>query len=270
MNFPLEDDFNDILQKAAQGLSLSTTELAAQSGLTESRLKKLFSGKFDEADLRTLTPLLGLRADALCLIAKNEWRPQEHTLDGLWQIPSHYGSMQVNAYFTKVPGTRKAILFDTGTDASAVKELLTAASLTLSAIFLTHTHTDHVAALEEIRNSADQPAIYAPSREPINGAYLLKHKNKIGFETLSVEARLTRGHSCGGMSYIIEGLGPMIVAIVGDAIFAGSMGRAFVSYQDALRSNKTEILSLPPSTILCPGHGPMTSVEEELKHNPFF
>ena len=60
------------------------------------------------------------------------------------------------------------------------------------------------------------------------------------------------------------------VAIVGDAIFAGSMGGGMVSYDDALRTNKEKILSLSGDTILCPGHGPMTTISEEKTNNPFF
>jgi glyoxylase-like metal-dependent hydrolase (beta-lactamase superfamily II) len=63
---------------------------------------------------------------------------------------------------------------------------------------------------------------------------------------------------------------PCPVAIVGDAIFAGSMGGGMVSYEDALRTNRDKIMTLPDKTILCPGHGPITSVGEEKKYNPFF
>jgi glyoxylase-like metal-dependent hydrolase (beta-lactamase superfamily II) len=60
------------------------------------------------------------------------------------------------------------------------------------------------------------------------------------------------------------------VVIVGDALFAGSMGGGMVSYADALRTNRREIMTLPPQTVICPGHGPMTTVAEERAHNPFF
>jgi len=53
-------------------------------------------------------------------------------------------------------------------------------------------------------------------------------------------------------------------------VFAGSMGGGAVSYADAMRTNRAEIMSLPAETILCPGHGPLTTVGEELQHNPFF
>ena len=68
---------------------------------------------------------------------------------------------------------------------------------------------------------------------------------------------------------MVEGLAQSL-GIVGDAIFAGSMGGGMVSYQDALRTNREQILTLSDETILCPGHGPLTSVGEEKAHNPFF
>ena len=71
------------------------------------------------------------------------------------------------------------------------------------------------------------------------------------------------------MTYVIEGL-KRPVAIVGDSLFAGSMGGGSVSYEDALQNNLKKILTLPDETMLCPGHGPMTTVGEEKVHNPFF
>ena len=71
------------------------------------------------------------------------------------------------------------------------------------------------------------------------------------------------------MTFFIRGL-DQPVAIVGDSLFAGSMGGGNVSYEDAVRNNLEKILTLPNDTILCPGHGPMTTVAEEKKHNAFF
>jgi hydroxyacylglutathione hydrolase len=59
-------------------------------------------------------------------------------------------------------------------------------------------------------------------------------------------------------------------AMVGDTIFAGSMARGFVSPSMLRQEVRAQILSLPPQTLLCPGHGPVTTVAEELDHNPFF
>jgi hydroxyacylglutathione hydrolase len=63
---------------------------------------------------------------------------------------------------------------------------------------------------------------------------------------------------------------PRPIAVVGDSIFAGSMGGGNVSYKEAIKNNVEKILTLPDETIICPGHGPMTTVGEEKAHNPFF
>ena len=81
--------------------------------------------------------------------------------------------------------------------------------------------------------------------------------------------RTTSGHSKGGTTYLVEGLARPL-AIVGDAIFAGSMGGGMVSFDDAWKNNREKILTLPDETVLCPGHGPLTSVSEEKRNNPFF
>ena len=86
---------------------------------------------------------------------------------------------------------------------------------------------------------------------------------------LRIDLLQTSGHSVGGITYWVRGL-QRPVAIVGDAIFAGSMGGGMVSYEDALRNNREKILALPEETVLCPGHGPLTTVGEERQHNPFF
>ena len=48
------------------------------------------------------------------------------------------------------------------------------------------------------------------------------------------------------------------------------MGGGMVSYEDALRTNRQHIFSLPDDTVVCPGHGPMTSIKEEKQMNPFY
>jgi glyoxylase-like metal-dependent hydrolase (beta-lactamase superfamily II) len=87
--------------------------------------------------------------------------------------------------------------------------------------------------------------------------------------SLRIEVKLTNGHSPGGTSYVVRGL-KTPVAIVGDSLFAGSMGGAPNEYQKALRNNEEKLLALPENTLICPGHGPLTTVGDELVHNPFF
>jgi len=104
----------------------------------------------------------------------------------------------------------------------------------------------------------------------VAGAKSIQAGHRFQLGNLSIEARLTDGHSPGGCSYVISGL-ERPVAIVGDSIFCLSQGGAPADrFETALRNNRREILSLPDETVLCPGHGPMTTVAFEKAHNPFF
>jgi hydroxyacylglutathione hydrolase len=135
-------------------------------------------------------------------------------------------------------------------------------------ILLTHTHPDHIADLERLKSETDAAA-FVSKLEPIAGAETFEPGRKFHIGSLTVDTRLTSGHSRGGITYVVQGL-PKRLAVVGDAIFAGSMGGGAVSYADALRNNCQQILTLPEDTILCPGHGPLTTICEEKRHNPFF
>ena len=135
-------------------------------------------------------------------------------------------------------------------------------------ILLTHAHPDHVADLPALREKTGAH-VFTPARESVPGAEMIEEGKRFRVGKIDIEARLTWGHSPGGMTYVAKGLARP-VAIVGDSLFAGSMGGGNVSYGDAVRNNLEKILTLPDETIICPGHGPMTSVGEEKKHNPFF
>lgn len=89
---------------------------------------------------------------------------------------------------------------------------------------------------------------------------------------LRITHRDTPGHAEDGTTYIV-GMWPEDAphaAMVGDALFAGSIGRGNQSWDLARQQVREQILSLPPETLLCPGHGPLTTVFEEKGHNPFF
>ena len=79
----------------------------------------------------------------------------------------------------------------------------------------------------------------------------------------------TPGHSPGGMSYLLEGAETPVV-FVGDALFCYSIGKVAEAYEFALAQIRRKILNMPEETILCPGHGPLTTVAFERSHNPFF
>ena len=110
---------------------------------------------------------------------------------------------------------------------------------------------------------------FVSEREPTEGAEPFAHGREFAIGALTVQTRRTSGHSRGGVTYVVTGLARGL-AVVGDAVFAGSMGGGLVSYDEALKTNRASIFSLPDDTVICPGHGPLTTVGEEKIHNPFF
>ena len=265
---PLEDTFADILGKAQRGLAIADSELSAKSGVGQPDLKLLRSGKFDEGMVRKVAPHLGLNPDFLVAIALEQWRPHPVELEGLYAVNTEFGDMTVNAFLIWDRASREAVIFDTGSDVSLLLDFLKENSLTLKYILLTHTHGDHIFDLDRLQEKTGAPA-YVSHREPLAGAKSFAAGEGFTVGNLKIETRQTWGHSPGGITYVIRGLAKP-VAVVGDALFAGSMGGGNISYADALATDRAEILTLPEETVICPGHGPMTTVGEEKRHNPFF
>jgi hydroxyacylglutathione hydrolase len=270
MSIPLEDNFEDIIGKAMRGLHISESDLATRTRIDRDTLGRLCRGEFgDEAALLKIAPMLDLHARSLTMAASKAWRPREVTMEGLAQFNTPYRDMRVNAFLIWDPASRDAAVFDTGTNVDPLLAEADSRGLTLRFIFITHTHNDHVADLDRLRAAAPGARVLANRAEPWPGAEVFAEGATFPLGGLSVETRTTSGHSVGGTTYVVTGL-PRPVAVVGDALFAGSMGGGMISYADALRNNREKILTLPDDTIICPGHGPMTSVGEEKRHNPFF
>jgi glyoxylase-like metal-dependent hydrolase (beta-lactamase superfamily II) len=122
--------------------------------------------------------------------------------------------------------------------------------------------------LEPLRGATGAPA-YVSAAEALEGAEPIEAGRVFEVGKLRIEARKTTGHSRGGLSYYVTGLASPLV-VVGDALFAGSMGGGMVSWADALANNRREIFTLPDETIICPGHGPLTTVGLEKAHNPCY
>jgi glyoxylase-like metal-dependent hydrolase (beta-lactamase superfamily II) len=269
MPIPLEDNFTDVIGKAARGLGLADSAVASRAGLAVEAVQRLRAGHFNEHAARLAAPVLGLNPRALIDLAQNRYAPAPITnFHGLAQFNTPFGDMTVNAYLVWDPASKDAAAFDTGGDCSGILDQIRASALTLRYILLTHTHGDHIFDLDRLRESTGAP-VFVSGREPLPGAEPIEPGREFALGSLKIATRLTWGHSRGGITWVVNGLARP-VAIVGDALFAGSMGGGMVSYQDALRTNREEIFSLPDNTILCPGHGPMTSVREEREHNPFF
>lgn len=265
MSIPLEDLFNDVINKAQRGLGLTNVVLADQVGVTAAAVEATKEGATDASVLMKLAAALGLHGPSLAEMSDHAWAPESVELEGLAQFNTTFHDMTVNAYLIWDPATKEAAAFDTGATAQPIVEKIQELGLTLKYLFLTHTHPDHVADISTLR----APEVLVSELEPHAEAVSFVPGTEWFVGGLRIASRVTTGHSKGGTTYVITGL-QKPVAIVGDALFASSMGGGAVSYTDALATNRSQIFTLADETIVCPGHGPMTTVGEEKRHNPFY
>src|SRR4051794_28807679 len=134
MPIPLEDTFADIIGKARRGLGVSDNELAERSGAKADAIGQLFDGTFDRATLERVAPLLQLDARSLSELAEGKYRPNDVDLDGLAQFTTPYHDVQVNAYLVWDPKSKEAVVFDSGTDCSAMLDHAKRNGLTIKLI----------------------------------------------------------------------------------------------------------------------------------------
>lgn len=267
-NIPLEDNFTDVVGKAQRGLRISDLELAKRAGIGGSQLNAFKEGAFDAGMARKLAAVLNLGAEALVELGQKAWYPHSHETPGLVSFNTAYEDMTVNSYLVFDAQTRQAAVFDTGSTCAEMVDYAKAHHLAIEMIFLTHTHVDHVADLERLEALTDA-AVYVGELEDFRGALPFAAGKVFHLGGLKIETRRTSGHARGGITYVVSGLQRRL-AVVGDALFAASMGGGAISYEEALVTNRKEIFSLPDDTIICPGHGPLTTVGEQKKHNAFY
>jgi glyoxylase-like metal-dependent hydrolase (beta-lactamase superfamily II) len=273
----LEDHLGDILAKA-RAMSTVPAEAAAQAaGLSLAEMAELEkSGRVPAArtlDFNALAKLLDLDALKLEGIAKG-WTPSSKDL-GQWRelrcVTTTAGDMPVNCYLAWDEVSRDAALFDTGWEGEPIFRLIAENQLQLRHIFITHSHQDHIAALGAVRDRFPKARLHTSA--PLCPVDQRNRPNDfIHLGSLRITHRDTPGHAPDGVTYIV-GTWPEDaphVAFVGDAMFAGSIGRGNQSWELARRKIREQIFTLPPETLLCPGHGPLTTVAEEKEHNPFF
>lgn len=268
-DLPLEDTWKDVLRKAVRGLDLTEAQLAQRAGLLPGEVTSILGGRFEAGGVERLAEALGLDGPALLALARGEYHPGGIALPaGMVRFTSDWDGLQVHSYLAWDLGTREAVAFDTGADAGEMLEFVARHGLKLRFLLLTHGHGDHLFDLDRVVEKTGAQA-WIGEGEDLPGIATFSAGREFQAGSLRIGTRLTKGHAPGGITYVIQGL-ERPVAVVGDALFAGSMGGPVISYADCLRTNREEILSLPPETILCPGHGPLTTVALEMAHNPFF
>lgn len=272
-HIPIEDDFEDVLQKAMRGHGLTLETLAQRVELPMRDIRSLLEGNYASGIARLVARQLSLNHHSLHELATKPIRPNCRLPDCIqlhnapFPVPG-YEEMTVNSYSVRLgKDAQEGLLFDVG---SCFKNVFGAKSRTIRPgwhLFLTHTDPDHITKFAKLAKIVAH--LHAPVDEPYGNALPVRVGELYKWGGVQVTALQTVGHSPGGMSYLLEGVGRPI-AFVGDAIFCYSIGKVRGHYDSALAQIQSNILGLPGETILCPGHGPITTVEFERRHNPFF
>lgn len=266
----LEDNWHDVISKAARGLHVDTAALAKRHW-NEKSATELFEGICHPATLAAMAEALDLDGDSLLAMTVDHYHPGPITIPkNFKRFTTSYHGMNVNSYLFWSDENKTAVAFDTGAEIAPLLKSLEQHQLCLGAIFLTHGHNDHICQLQELIEHTGASA-WIDQRDAVTGAQPLTpdHRHQLD-STITIEICHTPGHSPGGTTYVIHGISPMI-SIVGDALFAGSVGSIPPRvYQTALQAIREKILSLPENTIIAPGHGPLTTVGKEKRSNPFF
>ena len=198
------------------------------------------------------------------------------------------GPFETNCYVYS-PDGQAAWIFDPGLEPRDVIEHVRKMQLRPEAIVLTHAHADHILGLPDVLEAfpgtplliheAEQDWIADPALNlsagfgmPFSGPQptdTLSHALALAIGDQSWQVRHTPGHSPGSCSFIAPG---GRLAIVGDTLFSGSIGRTDLpggDFDQLAESIRRELYGLDAQCLCLPGHGPTTTVGQERQHNPF-
>ena len=201
------------------------------------------------------------------------------------------GSFQVSAYV--VIDDAKAMIVDAPEGAEAIVAFCEGRKLVPELLVNTHGHADHIAANAAMKQRwpglkiaigrDDAPMLASPLRNlsALLGARikspeadrLLADGDRIEVGSARLEVLATPGQTPGGISlYAADGPGGRGIVFTGDALFAGGIGRTDfpgASHKTLLESLRNRLLTLPPDTLVYPGHGPASTIGEEARDNPW-
>ena len=273
----LEDELGDIVRKARSGLGIEVPQLAQSAGLSERELKALevYTFKPSEQQVRALAAALQLGADQLWEIADEAWSAPQvpWAIGGTYSIECLTNDYPEHCYVVTAQNG-ECVVIDPGAQPERVIAAATGAGRKPVGILITHRHQDHTGALVPVQAATRAPVFI--HQEDVEGAAGVpsasvngfEHDDKISAGGIQFATLHTPGHTPGSVTYVITASGET-AAFCGDTMFAGSAGNARASYPALLKSLREKLATLPPDTILYPGHGPQTTLANELQRNPF-
>jgi hydroxyacylglutathione hydrolase len=272
----LEDELGDVLEKALKLVGWREDELALRSGVDVNRIKDVLDYRYDipADDLRALAHALklndvGVRALAAGSYPQPELRDLPFRLDVL-AMP--YGVGVVNAYLVRpAEAEDAALLIDSGHCSDALERAWPNDAQRLDAHLVTHWDPDHTGGCGETLARFDLSHCCGPgpARE---GVRVLRDGEVLTVGEFRVEALSTPGPAREHLCYLV-GLGKdpeaHRVLFSGDLFFCGSIGGGFHDQSAVLFHTRRLWRTLPGSTVVAPGHGPLTTIAHERANNPF-
>jgi len=199
------------------------------------------------------------------------------------------GPGQANCYLIFNEENKETLIVDPGGEPAKIKSIVDELTAVPLAILLTHTHYDHIGAVDEIRDYYDIPVYVAAKEqewltEPNKNLsallgqavtaraadYLFEPEETIEIADFTIKVVATPGHSPGGVSFIFE---EDEFVITGDALFAGSVGRTDLPGSEPnklLDGIRKQLFILPGNYTIYPGHGGQSTIADEITTNPFF
>lgn len=273
---PLEDEVGDILEKAMRGAGINLDALAAGAAVPAARIRDAvdYRSELGADELRRIAGVLGLNEVGLCALGAGRYPlPEIGALPfRVWPLRMRHGIGVANAYLVAEPGSDQGVLFDTGAGLTALAEAWPAEIRSVAAIFLTHVEAEHAGGMCEVLARFGAPAAFIPRGACAPGGRPAGEGEAKLFGALEVAAYSTPGHAAAHNCYLVRipaGADPRGLLVSGDLVFAGSAGGGYFSPRQ-LRAQLRRILeAMPPETVIAPGHGPLTTVANELRFNPF-